>query len=98
MGDGDGGRDRCRRPVRVVAVPRPVAVLRCAEEAQMEVVERSFSIAEAQEADEAFITSASTFVMPVVAIDERKLGSGNPGPVAARLREIYLEESLKQAI
>ena len=74
------------------------AVLRCAEEAQMEVVERSFSIAEAQEADEAFITSASTFVMPVVAIDERKLGSGKPGPVAARLREIYLEESLKQAI
>ena len=74
------------------------AVLRCAEEAQMEVIERPFSIAEAQEADEAFITSASTFVMPVVAIDERKLGSGNPGPVAARLREIYLEESLKQAI
>ena len=74
------------------------AVLRCAEEAQMEVVERPFSIAEAQEADEAFITSASTFVMPVVAIDERKLGSGQPGPVAARLREIYLEESLKKAI
>jgi len=74
------------------------AVLRCAEEAQMEVVERPFSIAEAQEADEAFITSASTFVMPVVAIDERKLGGGTPGPVAARLREIYLEESLKQAI
>ena len=74
------------------------AVLRCAQEAQMEVVERPFSIAEAQEADEAFITSASTFVMPVVAIDERKLGSGQPGPVAARLREIYLEESLKQAI
>ena len=74
------------------------AVLRCAEEAQMEVAERPFSIAEAQEADEAFITSASTFVMPVVAIDERKLGSGTPGPVAARLREIYLEESVKQAI
>ncbi len=74
------------------------AVLRCAEEAQMEVIERPFSIAEAQEADEAFITSASTFVMPVVTIDDRELGSGQPGPVAARLREIYLEESLKQAI
>ena len=74
------------------------AVLRCAEEAQMEVIERPFSIAEAQEADEAFITSASTFVMPVVTIDDRELGSGTPGPVAARLREIYLEESLKQAI
>ncbi|MDG2294612.1 MAG: D-amino-acid transaminase [Paracoccaceae bacterium] len=74
------------------------AVLRCAEEAQMEVIERPFSIAEAQKADEAFITSASTFVMPVVTIDDRELGSGQPGPVAARLREIYLEESLKQAI
>ena len=74
------------------------AVLRCAEEAQMEVIERPFSIVEAQEADEAFITSASTFVMPVVTIDDRELGSGQPGPVAARLREIYLEESLKQAI
>ena len=74
------------------------AVLRCAEEAQMEVIERPFSIAEAQEADEAFITSASTFVMPVVTLDDRELGSGQPGPVAARLREIYLEESLKQAI
>ncbi len=74
------------------------AVLRFAREAQMEVEERSFSIAEAQDADEAFITSASTFVMPVVEIDGTKLGDGTPGPVAARLREIYLEESLKSAV
>ena len=50
------------------------------------------------EADEAFITSASTFVMPVVEIDGAKLGDGTPGHVAPRLREIYLEESLKKAI
>ena len=74
------------------------AVLRCAEEVQMDVIERPFSIAEAQEADEAFITSASTFVMPVVEIDSQALGGGKPGQVARRLREIYLEESLKQAI
>jgi len=74
------------------------AVLRFAREAQMEVEERSFTIAEAQDADEAFVTSASTFVMPVVEIDGEKLGDGTPGPVAARLREIYLEESLKTAI
>ncbi len=74
------------------------AVLRCAKEAQMEVEERNFTIAEAQEADEAFVTSASAFVMPVVEIDGAQLGDGVPGPVANRLREIYLEESLRKAI
>ena len=74
------------------------AVLRFACEAQMVVEERAFSIEEAQDADEAFVTSASTFVMPVVEIDEAKLGDGVPGPVATRLREIYLEESRKTAI
>src|SRR6056297_63279 len=74
------------------------AVLRCAKEAQMEVVERNFTIAEAQEADEAFVTSASTFVMPVIEVDGATLGDGTPGPVAKRLREIYLEEGRKKAI
>ncbi|MEX0280860.1 MAG: D-amino-acid transaminase [Arenibacterium sp.] len=74
------------------------AVLRFAREAQMEVEERNFTIEEARAADEAFITSASTFVMPVVEIDGDPLGDGTPGKVAPRLREIYLEESLKAAI
>ncbi len=74
------------------------AVLRFAAEAQMEVEERNFTIEEAKTADEAFITSASTFVMPVVQIDGVPLGGGVPGRVAPRLREIYLEESLKKAI
>ncbi|MDG1936956.1 MAG: D-amino-acid transaminase [Paracoccaceae bacterium] len=74
------------------------AVLRFAEEAQMEVVERNFTIEEAQQADEAFITSASMFVMPVVEIDQQSLGQGTPGPLATRLREIYLEESMLKAI
>jgi D-alanine transaminase len=74
------------------------AVLRFAKEAQMQVEERSFTIEEAQDADEAFFTSASAFVMPVVEIDGAALGDGAPGPVATRLREIYLEESRKVAI
>jgi D-alanine transaminase len=74
------------------------AVLRFAREAQMEVEERPFSIEEAQGADEAFITSASTFVMPVVEVDGAKVGDGKVGPVARRLREIYLDESRKAAI
>ncbi|MFC3169509.1 D-amino-acid transaminase [Paracoccus fontiphilus] len=74
------------------------AVLRFAAEAQMQVEERSFTIDEAQAADEAFITSASAFVMPVVEIDGAAVGTGQVGPVATRLREIYLEESRKAAI
>lgn len=74
------------------------AVLRFAREAQMDVEERSFTIDEAREADEAFITSASAFVMPVVEIDGVSLGDGTPGSVAKRMREIYLDESLKKAI
>jgi D-alanine transaminase len=74
------------------------AVLRFAREAQMDVEERNFTIAEAQGADEAFITSASTFVMPVVEIDGAAVGTGAVGPMATRLREIYLDESMKTAI
>ncbi|MCU9848259.1 D-amino-acid transaminase [Defluviimonas sp. WL0024] len=74
------------------------AILRYAREAQMVVEERAFTVAEAQAADEAFVTSASAFVMPVVEIDGVALGSGAPGPVTRRLREIYLEESRKAAI
>lgn len=74
------------------------AVLRFAREAQMVVEERAFTIDEAKEADEAFITSASAFVMPVVEIDGISVGEGHPGSVATRLREIYLDESRRTAI
>jgi D-alanine transaminase len=74
------------------------AVLRLAAEAQMKVEERPFTIDEAKAADEAFFTSASAFVMPVVEIDGAALGTGTPGPVTARLRGIYLDEMRKSAI
>jgi D-alanine transaminase len=74
------------------------AVLRFAREAQMSVEERPFTVEEAMAADEAFITSASAFVMPVVEIDGQAIGSGTPGPVGARLREIYLDEMRRAAV
>ena len=74
------------------------AVLRFAREGQMQVEERAFSQSEAYDADEAFVTSATTFVMPVVEIDGHRIGDGTPGPVARRLREIYIEESRKAAV
>jgi D-alanine transaminase len=73
------------------------AVLGFAREAQMRVEERPFTVEEAKDAAEAFVTSASSFVTPVVEIDGRPVGDGRPGPVAARLREIYIAESLRRA-
>ncbi|SDE31909.1 D-amino-acid transaminase [Rhodobacter capsulatus] len=74
------------------------SLLKYAAEAQMEIEERPFTISEAQAADEAFFTSASAFVMPVVEVDGVALNGGKVGPVAMRLREIYLEEGRKAAI
>ena len=70
------------------------AVLRLAAETELQVEERPFTLAEAQSANEAFITSASTFVYPVVSIDGVTLGTGEPGPVSMRLRNLYIEMAL----
>ncbi|MDB5739235.1 MAG: D-amino acid aminotransferase, partial [Alphaproteobacteria bacterium] len=58
-------------------------------EAQVKVVERKFTVAEAKAAKEAFITSATGAAVPVVAIDGVKIGAGIPGPVTRRMRELY---------
>ncbi len=73
------------------------AVLALAEREGLEVEERSFTPEEAYEAGEAFITSASTFIYPVVKIDGRILGNGVPGPVATKLRQLYIEMALAEA-
>lgn len=74
------------------------SVLKMAAEAQIKIEERPFTVEEAKDAAEAFITSASTFVCAVVEIDGVGLGKGAPGPIAKRLREIYIDESMKTAI
>jgi D-alanine transaminase len=67
------------------------AVVKLAEERQLRIEERAFTIEEALKAKEAFITSASSFVQPVVTIDGKTVADGKPGPMARRLREIYVE-------
>jgi D-alanine transaminase len=74
------------------------AVLKLAAEFDMKIEERPFTVAEAQEAAEAFVTAATTFVCPVVEIDGVELSGGAPGPVAKRLNELYIEESRKNAM
>ena len=74
------------------------AVVALAEEHRLGVEERPFSVAEALAAKEAFITSASLFVQPVIAIDGKNIGSGRPGAMATRLREIYIDFAKATAV
>ncbi len=74
------------------------AVLECARKLQMKVEERPFALEEALTAREAFVTSASGFVVPTVAIDDQPIGDGAVGPVARQLRETYIEEMRRSAV
>ncbi len=74
------------------------AVVALAEERQLRVEERPFSIDEALAAKEAFITSATVFVQPVVSIDGKPVANGKPGPMTRRLREIYIEFARATAV
>jgi D-alanine transaminase len=58
----------------------------------MTFVERPFSLAEAREAREAFLTSTTSFVLPVVRIDGKPVGDGTPGKFAKALRTAYAEK------
>jgi len=71
------------------------AVLKLAETDGIKIDERNFSVEEALGASEAFLTSASTFVLSVVEIDGVKIGDGKPGPIARQFREHYLTEARK---
>ncbi|MCW9051924.1 MAG: D-amino-acid transaminase [Motiliproteus sp.] len=70
------------------------SVMGFAKSAGFKVEERPFSAEEAKQADEAFLTSATTFVLPVVQIDDTPVGDGKPGPVARQLREFYIKEAM----
>ena len=68
-------------------------LFRMAKEHGVEIEERLFTPEEAYEADEAFLTSASQFVMPITEIDGKRIGGGQVGPVVRKMRELFLEEA-----
>jgi D-alanine transaminase len=74
------------------------AVVALAEERQLRVEERPFTVEEALAAKEAFSTSATLFVQAVVRIDGKSVGDGRPGPVTNRLREIYVDFARATAV
>lgn len=70
-------------------------ILDIAEAAGLEVEERGFSIDEALSADELFLSSATTFVLPVIKLDGKTIGTGAPGSVSVKLRELYIARALQ---
>lgn len=78
---------------RILAGCTRRALFRLAKEHGVKIEERAFTPEEAYEADEAFLTSASQFVMPIVEIDGKRVGGGQPGPVTRKLRELFMEEA-----
>ena len=65
------------------------AMIKIAADLAINVVEKAFTVQEAYEADEAFITSASIFLLPVIEIDKHVIGDGQAGPVARALYHEY---------
>lgn len=74
------------------------SVLELVNKENIRFEERPFTLDEAKHASEAFITSASTFVWPVVKIDDTPVGDGKPGQLAPRLREFYIRNALATAV
>lgn len=87
--DGDGVLTTHPKGNEILGGITRETAIACAEELQIKVREEAFSLEEAKAAREAFITSATSLVMPVVAIDGAPVGDGAPGPIALRLREAY---------
>ncbi|MFK7792550.1 MAG: D-amino-acid transaminase [Devosiaceae bacterium] len=72
-----------------------LSVMALCKELDLEIEERTYTVEEFYEADEVFITAATTLVMPVVKIDDRIMSNGAPGPIGSRLRSLYIEMARK---
>jgi D-alanine transaminase len=73
-------------------------LLEVIREEGLQVDERPFTPEEARQAKEAFITGAGTLVLPVISVDGKPVGAGKPGPVAMKLRSLYIERAKATAV
>ncbi|MFP5077792.1 D-amino-acid transaminase [Rhizobium sp. YIM 134829] len=74
-----------------------LSILEVARDLGVPIEERAFTPEEALAASEAFITSATSFALPVTRIDGQAVGDGRPGPITLALRQAYIEAKLKTA-
>lgn len=82
------------RPLSTSILPgiRRRVILELAEQHGISIEQRSFTVDEALQADEAFLSSATTLVLPIRTIDGRQIGSECPGPITRKARELYLQQ------
>ena len=73
-------------------------ILEVAKKLKLTIEERAFTIAEVQSANEAFISSAATLILPVIEINKNIIGSGKIGPITKILRETYIKISMYNSI
>lgn len=71
-------------------------VIALARAAGMTVVERPFALDEAKSAREAFLTSTTSYVLPIVRIDDRPVGNGHPGEAARSVLDLYVRYTESQ--
>ena len=87
------------RPLSHAILPgiRRRTLLELAESEGIAIEQRRFTLEEALAADEAFISSATTMALAVVEIDSHLIGSGTPGPISRKMRELYIRRALAEA-
>ena len=73
-------------------------IIEVAKNLKLSIEERPFTVKEALESNEAFISSASTLIAPVTKIDKNNIGKGQMGPITEILRETYIKISKNNSI
>lgn len=96
--DGDGVLRTRDTNANILRGVTRLSLIDIAREAGLKVEERPFTPQEAKSAQEAFITGAGSLVLPVVRIDGQAVGEGVPGPVAMRLRRLYIDRAKATAV
>lgn len=95
-------KDNCiiTRPLSQSILPgiRRKVILNMARDHSIDLVERAFTLAEAYAADEAFLSSATMLVMPIISIDGNLIADGRPGPLTRRIRKMYVEMLAQESV
>jgi len=96
--DGDGVLRTRDTNANILRGVTRLSLLDVIREAGLKVEERPFTPDEARAAKEAFITGAGSLVLPVVSVDGKPVGNGVPGPIATKLRRLYIERAKSHSI
>lgn len=96
--DGDGRLRTRDTNANILRGVTRKTLIESMQDAGLAIDERPFTPADAIAAKEAFITGAGSLVLPVIAVDGKPVGDGSVGPVAMRLRNLYIQHAIAGAL